>query len=129
MIRTAATFEETFPLRSSTNRFLGLSTTLAQSAAIPTLGLLTSTASIISIEITAPTGLTLDNNNSAATKTRKLKTKIEQAIFFGTDSAENPLAFDLLPEFEGDLITAAEAVSTEILSSSESKMNVSIGPP
>lgn len=51
-------------------------------------------------------------------KTRKLKTKLEQAIFYGANDADNPLAFDLLPGFQGDLMAATEAVSSEILASS-----------
>lgn len=100
------------------NRFLGISSSHPASNLPITLNLLTSTATILSIEITALAGLNLDSKNSAESKTRKLKSKIEQAIFFGSDGADNPLAFDLLPDFEGDLIVAAEAVSAEILASS-----------
>lgn len=62
-----------------------------------------------------------DAPSSADLKTRKLKHKIEHAVYFGGQDADNPLAFDLQPDFEGDLIAAAEAVSAEILSSSTSR--------
>ena len=42
---------------------------------------------------------------------------MEQAVFFGR--AENPLSFDVQSDLGGDVAAAAEAVSTEILSSSE----------
>lgn len=48
--------------------------------------------------------------------TTKLKGKLEQAVIFG-DRQQNPLAFDLKVGSEGDLVTAAEAVSKEILAS------------
>lgn len=114
-------FEESFPLRSNTNRFLGISNPSPfVLSATQSLTLLTSTASLLSVEITAPQGLIADLPGTEGFKTRKLKSKIEQAVFYGGDAADNPLAFDLLPDFEGDLTAAAEAVSSEILSSSAS---------
>lgn len=60
----------------------------------------------------------LTTRSSAASATAGLRTKIEQTVFFG-DRNDNPLTFDLAPGFKGDLAEAAEAVSTEIVSSSE----------
>jgi hypothetical protein len=52
--------------------------------------------------------------------TRNLKSKLEQAVLFA-DSLDNPLAFDLtLTNEAGDLVSAAESVSRDILRSSES---------
>lgn len=110
--------EETFPLRSNTNRFIGVSvpssipTTTTQS-----LTLLTSTASLLILEVTPTKGLIFDHPNSEGFETRRLKSKIEQAIFFEGTDEENPLAFKLLRDYKGDLILAAEGVSSEILSS------------
>lgn len=109
--------EEIFPLRAASNRFLGISTTLPATA--NSVALLTASASLISIE-TRPEGIRDEERSTESFKTKKLKSKIEQAIFFGGADVDNPLAFDLLPGFEGDLIVAAELVSAEILSSSSS---------
>lgn len=59
-----------------------------------------------------------NSRSSAASATAGLKTKIEQTVFFG-DRSNNPLTFNLPPGFKGDLAEAAEAVSSEIVSSSE----------
>lgn len=118
VLSSESNFEESFPLRSNTNRFLGISTPApSNSSAAASLTLLTSSASLLSIE-TSSDGLPIDGNVVDGFYTRKLKTKIEQAIFFGAADADNPLAFDLLPDFQGDLMAASGAVSSEILSSS-----------
>lgn len=112
------TFEETFPLRLNTNRFLGISNPSPIAPSANSLTLLTSTASLLSIEVAASRELIFDHPGTEGFETRKLKSKIEQAIFFEGDDADNPLDFHLLPDYKGDLIAAAEAVSSEILSSS-----------
>lgn len=119
MTGTGSDFEEVFPLRSNTHRFLGATQNAAQSTTpgLQTLSLLTTTASILSVHIIASLEIESDAVGSETLKTRRLKKRIEQAIYFGARDADNPLAFDLLPSYEGDLITAAEAVSAEILSS------------
>ena len=77
--------------------------------------------------------LTLPRSPSASA-TARLKSKIQQAVFFG-DRAEvrslpmsfphlaedwqNPLSFDLPAGFQGDAAEAAEAVSSEIIASSQ----------
>lgn len=54
--------------------------------------------------------------------TRNLKNKLEQAVLFA-DSQQNPLTFDLtLTNDTGDLVSAAESVSHDILTSSELAM-------
>ncbi|ORY72608.1 methyltransferase type 11 [Leucosporidium creatinivorum] len=118
-----SSFEESFPLRSNTHRFLGVSTPSAPlPSGLETLSLLTSTSTILAIQVSPPALLASFAPGSEGYKTRKLKTKIEQAIFFGASDVENPLAFDLQPDFEGDLISATEAVSAEILASSSTNM-------
>ncbi|GAA5919787.1 hypothetical protein JCM1841_005860 [Sporobolomyces salmonicolor] len=124
-IANDAYFEEDFPLRHNTNRFLGISSPSYFSAAPSahdSLSLLTSTSSILTVTVNLPQGHQLIAAGSEGYKTRKLKTKIEHAIYFGTGEAENPLAFDLQPDYEGDLAVAAEAVSAEILASSSPNM-------
>lgn len=122
---TESSFEESFPLRSNTHRFLGVSTPSAPlSSGLETLSLLTSTSTILAIQVSPPALLASFAPGSEGYKTRKLKTKIEQAIFFGASDVENPLAFDLQPDFEGDLISATEAVSAEILASSKRSLHL-----
>ncbi|KAJ8295400.1 Nucleoporin nup132 [Rhodotorula toruloides] len=120
-----STFEEAFPLRKNTDRFLGLSMPSylpSPATAIETLSLLTSSPSIFSVSVSPPQGHRLIAPGTEGYKTRRLLTRIEQAVFFGTNEAQNPLAFDLQPDFEGDLAVAAVAVSSGILASSSANM-------
>lgn len=116
-------FEEAFPLRSSTHRFFGLSTpaptltsTVASASQLVTVSLLSSTPSILTATVNPAAA------PRAAPKTRRLQTRLEQAVFFGGAKSDNPLAFDLRPGWEGDLGAAAEAVSQEICASSAQSM-------
>ncbi|KAK4053848.1 hypothetical protein OIV83_001504 [Microbotryomycetes sp. JL201] len=117
-----SSFEETFPLRSSSERFIGLSTTDASSApdGFGTLSLLTSMASIMTIQISQASISNKHSQESESFKTRKLKTKMEQAIFFGAgpQGNANPLTFVVDPDAPGDLVAAAQSVSSELMSSS-----------
>lgn len=121
MFNVETSLEETFPLRTNTNRFLGVSIPSSAPSAAQSLTLLTSTASLLTLEVAPTQGLVFDHPGSEGFETRKLKSKIEQAIFFEGEDVDNPLAFKVMNEYKGDLIAAATAVSTEILSSSESK--------
>jgi len=112
-------FEEAFPLRHSTHRFLGLSSSPAAPNAASqtvTLSLLSSTPSVLSVTVNPAAA------PRAAPKTRRLQTRLEQAVFFGGAKSDNPLAFDLRPGWEGDLGAAAEAVSDDICASSAQSM-------
>ncbi len=110
-------FEEAFPLRSSTHRFFGLSTPPASpSSHLTAISLLSSTPSILTATVSPAAA------PRAAPKTRRLQTRLEQAVFFGGSQSDNPLAFDLRPGWEGDLGAAAEAVSLEICASSAQSM-------
>ncbi|GAA5848319.1 hypothetical protein JCM8547_004477 [Rhodosporidiobolus lusitaniae] len=127
-------FEESFPLRSPSHRLLGYSlpsylpSPPSSSPTTPdTLTLLTSTPSLLTVSVSFPSP-----RATVPDKTRKLQTRLEQAVFFGASPSssassangevENPLAFDLPPEFEGDLARAAEGVSAGILASSSPNM-------
>jgi len=122
-----STFEEAFPLRQNSTRFLGLSMPTYLAAPLSpteTLSLLTSSPSLVTVTVTAPHGSQqrVAPGGVEALKTQRLKTRLEQAIFYGTREAENPLAFDIQPDFEGDLAKASTAVSADILASSASPL-------
>lgn len=89
-----------------------------------TLSLLTSSPSLVTVTVTAPHGSQqrVAPGGVEALNTQRLKTRLEQAIFYGTREAENPLAFDIQPDFEGDLAKASTAVSADILASSASPL-------
>ncbi|KAL8293054.1 hypothetical protein RQP46_000748 [Phenoliferia psychrophenolica] len=115
-------FEEAFPLRSPTSRFLGLSTRPSTStppspSSSRSLTLLTSDATLLSVDVVTSLAGGEVGLSTEAYKTRKLKSKIEQAIFYGGER-DNPLLFDLQDGFEGDLTAASLAISSELLSSS-----------
>jgi len=134
---TDSPFEENFPLRHNTNRFIGVSLPSISSSpsSASTLSLLTSTASLLNLSVTPPAPLPLSVNNTSETyKTRKLKAKIEHAIYFGITSTssdkkkksnqnaeeeENLFKFDLQRDYEGDLAVAVEGVSRDLLASGE----------
>ena len=116
-----SSFEEAFPLRSNSNRFIGASMPSylpPVPSAVESISLLTSSASSLTVTVSPPQGNQLIASGSEGYKTRQLQTRLEQAIFFGTQEVENPFAFDLQPDYEGDLATAALAVSAGILASS-----------
>lgn len=118
--RLDSSFEEAFPLRNSSNRFIGASMPSylpPVPSAVESISLLTSSASSLTVTVSPPQGNQLIASGSEGYKTRRLQTRLEQAIFFGTHEVENPFAFDLQPDYEGDLATAALAVSAGILAS------------
>ncbi|GAA5890992.1 hypothetical protein JCM8208_003123 [Rhodotorula glutinis] len=126
-ITADSSFEEAFPLRQNSTRFIGLSMPSylpAPPSPTETLSLLTSSPSLVTVTVTAPHGSQprVAPGGVEALKTQRLKTRLEQAIFYGTREAENPLAFDIQPDFEGDLAKASTSVSADILASSSSNM-------
>ncbi|GAA5931821.1 Nup133p [Sporobolomyces koalae] len=146
-IASDSPFEENFPLRHNTNRFIGvsspdyLSVSPASSSTSTSLTLLTSTSSLLNLTVTPPSSpLPLSITNTSETyKTRKLKSKIEHAIYFGINAKstvgkrsqseaateqENLFKFDLQQDYEGDLAVAAEGVSQDLLSSASTNMPV-----
>ena len=69
--------------------------------------------SIINVALTSTIPLTTPAQDS---RTGRLENKIEQAIYYGSRDAQNPLAFEIR-EQEGDLVSACENVSRDILAS------------
>lgn len=57
-----------------------------------------------------------ENGTGKDADTRRLKSRLEQAIFFGTNAA-NPLSFDLTPSLPGSLLASATALSAQIVAS------------
>ncbi|KAG0146483.1 hypothetical protein CROQUDRAFT_671107 [Cronartium quercuum f. sp. fusiforme G11] len=121
-------FEQIVSLKSgAANRIIGAGTAslsvrgLGDNAdRLPTLKFLTTGSGVLEIELNPlelekPRPSTVEERLERATF--KLKTKLDQAVFFG-DKEENPIAFTLEGEAEGDLGAAAEQVSKEILESS-----------
>lgn len=123
-----ADYEEIVSLKSqASNRIIGngaapLAIRAVQEKAdkAPTVKLLTTSSGILEIELN-PVELdklgTTIVEEQIARDTHRLKTQLEQAVFFG-DNAANPVEFNLQADLHGDLGTAAEQLSREILSSS-----------
>ncbi|KAK4705783.1 hypothetical protein P7C70_g405, partial [Phenoliferia sp. Uapishka_3] len=110
-------YEDAFPLRSPTSRFIGYSTLPAPPGyASRSLNLLTSDAALIALSVTSIENFYPHQPGTEGYKTSRLKTKIEQAIFYGEES-DNPLSFAVPDGFEGDLTASTLAVSEELLSS------------
>ncbi|GFZ42387.1 hypothetical protein JCM24511_00102, partial [Saitozyma sp. JCM 24511] len=82
----------------------------------PSLLLMPATGGLLALETFAPPSSS--SASSTAIATARLKSRVEQAVFYG-DRSDNPLSFDLSPDYRGDAAEAAEAVSQEILSSSQ----------
>ncbi|GEM09537.1 hypothetical protein Rt10032_c08g3554 [Rhodotorula toruloides] len=85
-----STLEEAFPLRKNTDRYLGLSMPSylpSPAASIETLSLLTSSPSIFSVSVSPSQGHRLVAPGTEGYKSRRLQTRIEQAVFFGTNLA------------------------------------------
>lgn len=64
-----------------------------------------------------------DRSNRLSTATARLKSKMEQAIFFGQRS-DNPLSFELEEDLRGqrDVAEAAELVSGEVVAARASQI-------
>lgn len=110
-------YEDTITLKdSSTNAFIGVGTAKSgnHNAALVAMA---ASGGIMAIEV-HPAVAQARHQSSIAAATARIKSKLEQAVFFG-DRSENPLTFDLPAGWKGDLSEAAEGVSTEIVSSSK----------
>ncbi|WAQ86497.1 hypothetical protein PtA15_7A223 [Puccinia triticina] len=122
-----ADFEEIVSLNSQgNNRIIGNGAAPLAIRAIqdkadkpPALKLITTSSGILEIELN-PVELeklgTSIVEEQVARDTYRLKTQLEQAVFFG-DNTANPVEFHLQADLIGDLATAAEQLSKEILSS------------
>lgn len=99
----------------------------------PSLLLMPATGGLLALETFTPP--ISSSASSTAIATARLKSRVEQGVFYGDRSdvsvpsdrtresqahlTQNPLSFDLSPDYRGDAAEAAEAVSQEILSSSQ----------
>ncbi|KAK4686173.1 hypothetical protein P7C73_g3957, partial [Tremellales sp. Uapishka_1] len=114
-----APYEDVITLKDSSRyAFIGVGSQTAPSRrpSTPTLLAMPMFGGLMSLEVDANAGRK-ENLSQEASATARLKSKMEQAVFFG-DRSDNPLSFDLPPGFRGDLAEAAEAVSAEIVASS-----------
>ncbi|WRT63927.1 uncharacterized protein IL334_000854 [Kwoniella shivajii] len=121
----SAPYEEAITLKDSgRNAFIGAGciapssskkgSTVPSIVAIPALGGL---MSIEALDYGGPS----ESLTQLSSATARLKSKMEQAVFFG-ERSDNPLSFDLPAGFQGNLAEAAEIVSAEIVSSSSPYM-------
>ncbi|KAK8861724.1 hypothetical protein IAR55_002547 [Kwoniella newhampshirensis] len=119
-------YEEAITLKdASRNAFIGAgrarSTLISKrSSANPSIVAIPVLGGLMSIEALEPS-VPSDSLNRLSSATARLKSKMEQAVFFG-DRSDNPLSFDLLAGFQGDAAEAAEIVSAEIVASSSPYM-------
>ncbi|KAL7420109.1 hypothetical protein Q5752_005074 [Cryptotrichosporon argae] len=112
-------YEDAIPLKDAVhNAFISIGSTSA-STKQPSIVAMPATGGLLGIEVHA--GAQNQALSAQAEATARLKSKMEQAVFFG-DRSDNPLTFDLPPGFQGDLAAAAEAVSAEIVASSSPYM-------
>lgn len=118
-------YEESIPLKDSArNAFLGVGACESSDHSASPNGaeivVITKASGILGIRVVdlVPGQQQLERSAAA---TARLKTKLEQAVFYG-DRPQNPLSFDLLAGYDGNLMHAAEQVSAEILASSSPSM-------
>ncbi|KAL7410733.1 Non-repetitive/WGA-negative nucleoporin C-terminal-domain-containing protein [Mrakia frigida] len=117
-----APYEEAITLKDQArNAFLGIGLSSTPTTSDRTeVAVITKESGVLSVGVKLK-GALEDAGDRASTATARLKSKIEQAIFYG-DRPENPLSFQLFAGYDGNLMLAAEQVSTEILSSSSPNM-------
>ncbi|KZO95840.1 hypothetical protein CALVIDRAFT_598898 [Calocera viscosa TUFC12733] len=116
-----STFYEDIPLRDvNENRYLGHSTEPPVEGTVTCLTALSGLVSLsVNVEsVAGKTHTSLQGVDREQLATEKLKERIEHAVYYGGSSA-NPLSFDLRsPDIEGDLASAIEQISKEIVSES-----------
>nr|XP_019048984.1 hypothetical protein I302_02764 [Kwoniella bestiolae CBS 10118]OCF27914.1 hypothetical protein I302_02764 [Kwoniella bestiolae CBS 10118] len=118
-------YEEAISLKDSgRNAFIGAGTILSTSTkkgnSLPAIVAIPAFGGLMSIEALESSGGS-EAFTQASSATARLKSKMEQAVFFG-ERSDNPLSFDLPAGFQGDLAEAAETVSAEIVSSNSPYM-------
>ncbi|EIW66527.1 hypothetical protein TREMEDRAFT_74725 [Tremella mesenterica DSM 1558] len=114
-------YEDVIVLKEShRNAFLGVGcrSGSAKHAISPSLIVMPAIGGLLTVEVFEAADEALSQEMTA---TARLKSKMEQAVFFG-DRSENPLSFDLPAGFKGDPAEAALAVSAEVLASSSPYM-------
>ncbi|WWC58351.1 uncharacterized protein I303_100891 [Kwoniella dejecticola CBS 10117] len=118
-------YEEAITLKDTgPNAFIGAGPIVATSSKkgtnLPSIVAIPAFGGLMSIEALEKSGSS-DSPTQTSSATARLKSKMEQAVFFG-ERSDNPLSFDLPAGFQGDLAEAAEIVSAEIVSSSSPYM-------
>ncbi|WWC86014.1 uncharacterized protein L201_000885 [Kwoniella dendrophila CBS 6074] len=118
-------YEEAVTLKDSgRNAFIGAGSTSSLTAnresGPPSIVAIPVTGGLMSIEALETRAAT-DAFTQSSSATARLKSKMEQAVFFG-ERSDNPLSFDLPAGFQGDIAEAADTVSAEIVSSNSSYM-------
>lgn len=125
-------FEEVISLRAlASNRIIGVGAAPLLIRAVQdktekpsALKLITTTSGILEVELN-PQELekiaTSLHEEQVARNTYRLKMQLEQAVFFG-DNPANPIEFKLQADPNGDLGSAAEQLSKEILSSTSAHL-------
>ncbi|WVQ93625.1 hypothetical protein IAU59_000701 [Kwoniella sp. CBS 9459] len=116
----SAPYEEAITLKDSgRNAFIGAGCSSPSSSkrgtSVPSVVVIPVVGGLMSVEALEPSNASVQTQYSSATA--RLKSKMEQAVFFG-ERSDNPLSFDLPAGFQGDASEAAEAVSAEIVASS-----------
>jgi nuclear pore complex protein Nup133 len=113
-LSTSKSFEEQLLLKDSArNAFLGVGTI---GGAAGEVGIVMKAGGFACMTV-APLGSSNAEGSGKDADTRQLKSRLEQAIFFGTN-ASNPLSFDLTPSLPGSLLASTAQLSAQILSSS-----------
>ncbi|KAL1411896.1 hypothetical protein Q8F55_002882 [Vanrija albida] len=108
-------YEDSVKLRAN-NAFIGIGAGAARKGGVSSIVAMAATGGLMTIEVAE--GVVSNRNlSSAASATAAIRSRMEQAVFFG-DRGDNPLTFDLPAGYRGDVAEAAEAVSIEIVSSS-----------
>ncbi|TXT07474.1 hypothetical protein VHUM_03194 [Vanrija humicola] len=108
-------YEDSVKLKTN-NAFIGIGAGTTRTGGVSSIAAMAAVGGLMNIEVAE--GVVSNRNlSSAASATAAIRSRMEQAVFFG-DRSDNPLTFDLPPGYRGDVAEAAEAVSVEIVSSS-----------
>ncbi|OWZ65412.1 hypothetical protein AYX14_06233 [Cryptococcus neoformans] len=109
-----APYEEALTFKDPNNTYIGAGPITSKSSD-PTMVLIPAEGGLMNVEALEPRA-SPDSLNQLSTATARLKSKMEQAIFFGQRS-DNPFSFDLDGDVrgQGDVAEAAELVSGEIV--------------
>ncbi|ADV23780.1 Hypothetical protein CGB_H0250C [Cryptococcus gattii WM276] len=106
-------YEETLTLKDPNNAYIGAGP-VTNNINIPCVLLIPAEGGLMNVEALEPRARP-DSLNRLSTATARLKSKMEQAIFFGR--SDNPLSFELEEDVrgQGDVAEAAELVSGEVV--------------
>ncbi|WVO24839.1 uncharacterized protein IAS62_006218 [Cryptococcus decagattii] len=106
-------YEETLTLKDPNNAYIGAGP-VTNNTNTPCVLLIPAEGGLMNVETLEPCA-SPDSLNRLSTATARLKSKMEQAIFFGR--SDNPLSFELEEDVkgQGDVAEAAELVSGEVV--------------